>query len=558
MQAMTLSIGQVGIDFFARTLVANHLVSALASMQPPNNAPKVADFFTIGFGYTATYSNINIRLTNGKLKGFTPAYQGVAQLASGTPSGSQFALTLNAGNFTADYTWTESYHAWTCYTGGEFPSCHSRDYKDKVYNYSPKIGNLAVQVTTAFQYQQSTNSWTITTVSSSATSTNVTPNIPGGSVIQNEDSGCFTSQVSDATAKSISTIDFGSAINTVVPALLKSIPSSGDLGNGIVFEWGLGDSGLTFPSNSGISVGITGRVSYKGTFYQGAPPPTLPIPPIPAPTAAHYLQTYVSDYEINALQWAFHQAGLLNSVATPGTIPDPDALKVKTYAQFISALRPYIAFSMQADIKPQIAPTSHFQQVWLFNQANIDALKPQVPVNVWDILNSSMVGNYYVTLQAVEADLAALGVDSTNFATIERGVSAMGMVDDSTIQMVLTILTPTQPQPTLTFNVTRTDILTDLALGIAGPAQTMQFGFAKVNSRATFISSTIPNFPGDQMAMIWGTVGDPNYSQTVAAMGKKGVPLPIMSGFQFLFDKAELSVQQGFVSIKSQVQYKPT
>jgi len=558
MQAMTLSIGQTGIDFFARTLVSNHLVSALAGMTPPNSTPKVANFSSMGFGYSASYSNIDIRLTNGRLNGFTPVYQGVAQLTSGTPSGSQFALTLNAGNFTADYTWTESYHAWTCYTGGEFPSCNSRDVKDKVYNYSPKIGNLAVQVTTAFQYQQSTNSWTITTVSSSATSTDVAANIPGGSVIQNEDTGCFTSQVSDATAKSISTIDFGSAINTVVPPLLKSIPASGDLGNDIVFEWGLGDSGLTFPSNSGISVGITGRVSYKGTFYQGAAPPALPIPPIPAPTASHYLQTYVSDYEVNALQWAFHQAGLLNSVATPGTIPDPDALKVRTYAQFIGALKPYIAFNMQADIKPQIAPTSHFQQVWMFNQANVTALKAQVPLNVWEILNTGMVGNYYITLQAVESDLATYGVDQSYFATIERGVSAMGMVNDSTIQLVLTILSTAQPQPTLTFNVTRTDILTDLALGLSGKAQTMQFGFVKVNSRATFVSSTIPNFPGDQMAMIWGTVGDPNYSQTMAAMGKKGVPLPIMSGFQFLFDKAELSIQQGFVSIKSQVQYKTT
>ena len=558
MQAMTLSIGQAGIQFFARTLVANHLVSALAAMHPPDNAPKVADFRSSGFGYSASYSKIDIRLSNGKLSGFTPVYQGVAQLSSGTPAGSQFALTLNAANFTADYTWTESYNSFTCYSGGRWPSCHSREVRNQVYGYAPKIGNLAVQVTTAFQYQQSTNTWTITTVSSNAVSTNVTPNIPGGSVIQNEDTGCFSSQVSDATAKSISTIDFGSAINAVVPALLKSIPSSGDLGNDIVFEWGLGDSGLTFPSNSGISVGITGRVSYKGTFYQGAPPTTLPIPPVPAPTDAHYLQTYVSDYEVNALQWAYYQAGLLNSTATPGTIPDPDALKVKTYAQFINALRPYTAYNMQADIKPQIAPTNNFQQVWMFNQANVDRLKPQLPLNVWDILNSSMVGNYYVSQQEVESDLALFGIDQTYFTTIERGVSAMGMVDNSTIRMVLTILTPTQPQPTITFNVTRTDILTDLALGIAGKAQTMQFGFVKVNSKALFLSSTIPNFPGDQMSMIWATVGDPNYSQTVAAMGKQGVPLPIMSGFQFLFDKAELSIQQGFVSIKSQVQYKAT
>lgn len=557
MQAMTLSIGKVGIDFFARTLIANHLVSKLAGMHPPDNAPKVKDFTSFHVGVSYLYSKINIRLNNSSVTDFSPVYVGVSQLASGSPAGSQFLLSLDVKNFTVVYNWTESYDETYCIAAGGWPVCNSSHIGDKTYPYRPKIGDMAVQVTTGFEHQAATGKWVFTTEKTQATTSNVTPNIPANSVIQNEDTGCFSSQVSDATAKSISTIDFASAINAVVPVLINSIPASGDLGNGIIFEWGLGDAGLTFPGNNGISVGITGRVSYKGTFYQGSAPVSLPIPPVPAPTDQHYLQTYVSDYEVNALQWAYQQAGLLNSVATPGTIPDPDALKVKTYAQFIGALKPYTAFNMQADIKPLVAPVSHFQQVWMFNQANIDRLKPELPLNVWQILNTSLNGNYYVAKAAVEEDLGLHGIDHGLFSTIEHGTSAMAMVDLSTIQLVLTILTPAEPKPTITFNVTRTDILTNLSLGVAGAAQTMRFAFVKVSSAATFVGSTIPNFPGDQMAMIWATVGDPNYSSTMKLMGEQGVPLPIMSGFKFLLDKSELSIQQGFVSIKTQVQYKP-
>jgi hypothetical protein len=77
-----------------------------------------------------------------------------------------------------------------------------------------------------------------------------------------------------------------------------------------------------------------------------------------------------------------------------------------------------------------------------------------------------------------------------------------------------------------------------------------------VSSNATFTSSTIPNFPGQQMAGIWQAAGDPQYAQVLAALGKTGVPLPIMSGFQFTFSDATLSVQQGYVSILAQVAFK--
>lgn len=557
MQAMTLSIGQAGINFFAQNLVGTQLQTLLGGLKPQDNTISVPNFNTFGFGYSCSYSNISVNLTNGSLIGFVPQYTGVQQTAAGTPAGSQFTLNLQASNFTAQYKWSEAADEYCCYTGGgEFPACNS-DHDTGSWTYSPQIGQLAVVITTAFQYQASSNTWTITTVgNSTATSTNVTPNIPGQSVIQNQDTHCFSSNVSDATAQSIATIDFSTPINQVIPPLLKSIPASGDLGSGIVFDWSLGDSGLTFPNCNGISIGVAGRVSYNGTYFEGQAAPTLPVPPVPANTDTHHLQTYVSDYEINALQWAFFKAGKLNTTATPGTIPDPNALKVKTYVSWVSALKPYAACNMQADIQPLSAPTAVFQQVWMMSQTNIDNLKPQLPSNVWSILNNNLGGNSYVNVAALTQDLGLFGVDSSFYTTIENATSAMGMVANHNIQMKLTILDGSANQPNIIFSVVRQDILSNLGLGIAGTAQTMQYQFVEVSSSATFVSSTIPNFPGSQMEGIWATAGDPQYDTVLSLMGQTGVPLPIMSGFQFLFNQATLSVQQGYVSIVANVQFK--
>jgi hypothetical protein len=556
MQAMTLSIGNAGITYFAQSLVANELVSKLSGLVPPNRTLNVPDFNISGYGYSAQYSKIVINLSNAKLQNFKPAYQSVAQLNAGTPAGSEFQLKLAASSFSVQYAWAESYHKYSCISSGKFPSCGGYDDSGN-YTYNPNIGLLSVGVTAAFQYNPSANTWTISTVGTpTSVSSNVTPNIPGQSVIQNEDQQCFSSSVSDTTANSISSIDFATPIDSLIPPLLTSIPASGQLGNGIVFEWEIGDSGLTFPNAAGISVGITGRVSYNGTYYQGQAPAILPVPPVPDPTDQHHLQAYVSAYEVNALNWAFFQAGLLKTTLMPGSIPDPNALKVKTYVPFVAQLKPYAAFSMQADLAPQEAPVCSFQQVWEFTQANIDALESKLPSDVWTLINQNMSGNAYTDVAALTSDLGDYGIDSSYYTIIENGTSAMGMVVTQSVQMTLTILTGDNPQPTIIFTVARTDILTDLALGIAGTAQTMQFTFQEVSSNATFTSSTIPKFPGQQMAGIWQAAGDPQYAQVLMALGKTGVPLPIMSGFQFTFSDATLSVQQGFVSILAQVEFR--
>jgi hypothetical protein len=62
MQALSISIGPVGIRYFAQKLVAGDLQNFMAQAKPPDNNLNVPDFRAFGFGWSASYSKINIQL----------------------------------------------------------------------------------------------------------------------------------------------------------------------------------------------------------------------------------------------------------------------------------------------------------------------------------------------------------------------------------------------------------------------------------------------------------------------------------------------------------------
>ncbi|MDQ5823372.1 MAG: hypothetical protein M3441_04060, partial [Chloroflexota bacterium] len=280
----------------------------------------------------------------------------------------------------------------------------------------------------------------------------------------------------------------------------------------------------------------------------------LPVPPVP--TDQHHLQTYVSDYEINALHWAYFMAGLLNVTVNPSDLPDPDVLKVKTYVAMIPAFKPYASFAMQAHIVPKQPPTVTSQQVYIFTTAAMSLLQQQLPASVYQQI-TGLSGNAYVAQADLETDLAGAGVAQDYYATIEKATLASGMAVAHDLQFSLTIQNGAPQQPNLVFDLVRTDILQNLGLGISGTAQTLQYGFTRVTYAATFVSTTVPGFDKTNFGdLIWPVVGEPNYDETLQEMGETGVPLPIMSGFQFLFDQAQLSIQEGYVSILANVELK--
>ena len=211
---------------------------------------------------------------------------------------------------------------------------------------------------------------------------------------------------------------------------------------------------------------------------------------------------------------------------------------------------------MQAQIELNSAPTTAFQVVYELTESVLEALQSQLPADQYSLL-TNLQGNNYISTDSLESDMTDLGMGSTYFPTVEAAAKSMGMVVNHDITFTLLIQNNQPTLPNIVFNVKRTDILGNLALGI-GPAstQTMQFQFNNVVYTVNFISSNIPNLDGTQLGSAWGSAGEFSYDQLLTILGSNGVPVPIMQGLQFDFSNAELSIQDSYISILANVLYQ--
>ena len=561
MQTLTIAIGQAGIDFFCRQFLSPRLQDLIRSMPVPDRLIDVGSFHGSGSGMGTDYSNVKVALSGGHLQGFSPVYRSVTQLASGNPTGCEFDLEFAASPFSAQYQWHETGKSKECIQNiSGTVSCQSRNI-DHTYDYAPGFSGLQVQVIAAFQFDTASQTYNVVERRSVATPGEVSANIPSSSVVRNEIQGCSTTEVSASTREAVSLLDFSALINQIMPASLRSIPSSGNLGHDILFEFGLGESGLGFDTTAGrngLQVGVTGRVRYKGEAYPAPVPAPLGLPPIPAASDPNYLQTYVSSYSINGLQWACFKAGLLHTTATTGNIPNPDALRCATYASAVEALSAYDDTDMYAEIVSLEAPTTAFQSVWemtdavLVRVATIPGITEVMPAV------SKLRGHSYLEQAELEKALAARQVSPSLIAEVVNCARQSGMVMRQNLQFTVFLDTGAQTPPKLEFSVSRIDFLTNLRLGLApaSTAQILKFDYQKYNSKTTFLGSTVPDFAdevGSQFGNILWTVVESQYDDCLRRMGAEGVPLPMMQMFHFVFDEAQVSVQQGFVSIKAKV-----
>lgn len=557
MQTLTIAIGQTGIDFFCRQFLSPRLQELIRSMPVPDRLIDVGSFHGSGSGMGTDYSNIKVALSSGRLQGFSPVYRSVTQ----QPSGSEFKLEFAASEFFAQYQWHETGKSQECIQNiSGMVVCQSHNI-DHTYEYAPGFSGLQVHITAAFQFVTSSHSYDVVERSSDVVPGEVRANIPSSSVVRNEIQGCATTEVSATTREAVSQLDFSTMINQIMPESLRSIPSSGNLGHDILFEFDLGESGMGFDATvgrNGLQIGVTGRVSYKGEAYPEPAPAPLGLPPIPEASDPNYLQTYVSSYSINGLQWACFKAGLLHTTATTGNIPNPDALRCATYAAAVEALSNYDDTDMYAEIVSLNAPTTEFQSVWEMTDAilahvatipGITAVMPAV---------SKLRGHSYLEQAELEHALVAKQVSSELIAEVVNYARQSGMVMRQQLHFTVFLDTGEQSPPKLEFAVTRIDLLTNLRLGLAAAsrAQTLKFDYQKNSAKTTFLGTTIPDL-AEELANPFGnilwTVVESQYDDCLRRMGAEGVPLPMMQMFHFVFEEAELSVQQGFVSIKAKV-----
>lgn len=559
-QGVTLAIGKKGIEFFSQSLLSGAAVKKLQNLTPPPNTIDIPDFTQAGFGYFSSYSQFKIQLSNGRLNGFNPSYSSVTQGSGGTPAGNQFQLVLSAGAFSATYDWRETYEDYTCFsTPGSFPSCNT-SYPDDTFSYNPGFGGMTVTVPTEFVYNAATNTYSFNVTAATGVASGATANIPGKSAVNGQTSaGCFSTKVSDATAAAISSIDFKTPISQILSGVLKSIDGNTDLGNGIKFNYALGPDGLGFPNADGVTVGTTGVASYNGQAYTGGTPPVLPIPAVPADSDDQFMNIYVSDWAINGLSWAYFNAGLLNLTVTPSDLPNPSALKAATYAAYEPAFAQYGNVALTAQITPLGPPVTAFQQVWLFTTDAMNLLQSQLPASVYQQL-MAFSGNAYASQSKLESDMTDTGISNQYFATIESAVSQKGKVTTQSMQFEIYVENGATPRPNLIFDLQRTDVMTDLSLGTTSTnAQSMMFSFANANNAVTFQSTTIPRFSKQNFGTIlWPVAGESAYATAMQGMGQRGVAIPIAQGFSFLLTQSTLSIQDGYISISSQLEFKPS
>ncbi len=551
LQGITLSISSGGIKYFTNILLAPRIAQVLQGMKPPSKLINVGTIILNGGRYgTNEATDVKVNLSNGSLVSFSPKFHSLDQLDDG-----KFTMVMVANNFVAKYNWNETYFNTFCGIAG----CTNSGHPNNNFIYS--VGFSLMTITVKFKFKFVSNAWQFTFISASAINKGVSAHIPPSSILDANSWGtCFPSTLTKSTQTAISSIDFNGFISASIKPLFKSISASGHLTSDIVFEFPMGPSGLTFPGNSGIATGVTANVEYKGKAYSAENPPQLPLPPMPVP-ADYHLNYYVSDYTFNALFWAFYEAGSLASTVTSGDIPNPDVLNTSTYKSTpLRALyKAYRDKPMTADIKALIAPTLTFEQIYDLTSAGMKALKSKLPDKVYTSVQDLEKSVYMDEKLFYSALSNALGpgVAAQYKAVIEEVALVTGAVVKHSDQVVLNVIDNGKTIPVITFEVSQTDVLGELGLGVAGTTQTLQFTFQIVPKLTTtkFISSTISGIDGGDFAFIWDFALATVYGKEVNQMGKDGVPLPRIKGFDFIFDNVKITLEQGYASVLTDLKH---
>jgi hypothetical protein len=155
----------------------------------------------------------------------------------------------------------------------------------------------------------------------------------------------------------------------------------------------------------------------------------------------------------------------------------------------------------------------------------------------------------------------------TYAAAIENDTAVTGILAQHDVRCVLNVLRAGQPVPVITFDVAQTFAMQGLQLGLSSTktTQSVIFDFIQPSDifpKPTFVSSTLPGINNADFSDVWDALR-PNWQNAFAAVGKAGVPLPRIPGFNFLFDQAAVAVNpavagaDGYVAITTNLAYAP-
>ena len=597
MQPVTVAISPTGIQYLIENLLGDQIAQALKShLTAPNYnfQPSNFNFLPGGSAIENDYSNISINITNGQIQSISPAFSGCAQGPDG--DNSKFAITMTVNGLNVGYPngWEEiyDYQAWTWNRGGMKVKAYSdqNGHHDNRYDYSVAISGLAVQAT--FQLVASSGAYELTYVPSSASAHagSPQPSIPGGSILNQQESGAcgYSSHIASATVQSIGNMSWSSALSSALNPVFASIGESGQLGP-VTFDFlDPSDTQPVFPSGGGIQLGAKGLVSVNGSAYPAPPPADLQFPPIPTGNPAPHVRYFVQDYEVNALFWGFFKAGALHTTLNPGDLGDEaSALETNTYenTNLRNLWLKYPGTVMSADLSARCEPTTAFQTIYQLNPDNISKIQAILPASLWadDSMAltalSSGAGTTFSSQTGFETELGNIDTALLTYAPeIEQHAGMPGVVVTHTTRCILNVLHKNDWIPVITFDVAQTFVMQGLQLGVAAgswsPArrynppvhtQSVLFTFTQPSDaqpNATFVSSTIPGVDGANFGDVWEALSS-SWMKVFEQIGKAGLPLPRIPGFDFLFQQAQVGVNaatstaDGYLSITANVSYAP-
>ncbi len=427
MQALTLAISPSGIEYLTQQTIASLMLKALSSLVPPDTNASVSKITMAHFsgGGSVEADNVVIKLTSGSFSNFSPAFQSVTQNENG-----QFTIQLQAPS-TVNYSWNEQYDKYLIDNVGD------RQLQGHInHTWAFSMGISTFTITVPVTLSQQPGSYTLTVGTVQTGTGNYSPNIPNGSIIKVNT--CFTNTVDSRAVQALESIDFSPPIQNSFANLFGTIPASGHLTPDIVFNFNKGDTPLAFPNDAGMSLGVTGNVTWQGNAYSGGTPPSLGMPSMPKANHVHF---YASDYEFNELFWAFYKDGRLNTTITSGQLTDKTLLYTSTYANTsLNALyQKYPNLYMTLDVTPQSASTVTFKNVYDLVYGDNGVLttqEVQLPVATYTALQSlgpglsgNAQGSVYLTQASYQTALqSALGsnVDSKTLQQIEDASVVIG------------------------------------------------------------------------------------------------------------------------------------
>lgn len=557
MQAITVAVSPKGTAYFNNYWVLGVLATALK--QPSSLADHNVSSQTIG-SYMDR-KNLRVSLTKGTLSGFSPKLTSFAQQNNGT-----FQLVFTGSNLSLKYEWNETYDY--RYDVSDLGTESWERVSNGPLEFIQQVPTLTCTVTVGFRFNSSPapGAWEVDLVDPKPTAVASgisSPTLPQASVLVWSKT-CLDMHIGEVEAKAISGMvnNFSAEIQNHFPAVFASIPASGKLTDSIKFDFGLGSSGLVFPNdNKGIKIGATGTATWNGTVYPGTNPPELELPPVPAD---HHLNYRISDYSINAVFWAFYRAGLLETVATQAnTGGNSSVLTTNTFrgSPAHAIYDKYPNVPMTATITALSAPTVALKSVYEPTEERLEAIRPKLPKEILAKLQG-ITSSIYVSESAFCTDLVNyLGqADADQYKTIlERSVQEVAAVVTHSNRVIMNVLVTGNPVTVLTLDISETDTLEQFVLGHneAKTTQTLQFVPSVIPelTNATFVSSPLRGIDVQSFGYIYNLALQPVFAAVATAVGKAGVALPRIKGFNFLFDKATIDLEQGYASVLTDVMH---